>query len=144
METLKLTFDGEGSTGPMQPPRLVLKGPGNDEVEETILKTSVVMPFGETPFLVEVSVSQAWSQMMTHREPETWWGLEFYGLQWSEAMNNVNPGERRKDWGEGLRHIWPGGDASLEDRFFDFLEHVVMVQSALGGAGWALMPQKEA
>lgn len=63
-------------------------------------------------------------------------GIEFYGRHWSEAINQVMPGERRKDWGEGLRHIWPGDDASLESRFLDFLQHVVQIQSALGGVDW--------
>ncbi|KAM4059362.1 hypothetical protein HRG_007780 [Hirsutella rhossiliensis] len=146
MERLKLTSQGaEDNKASMQSPRLVLTRPGGDEVEETILKTSVLLPFRDTPFLVEISVSQAWPQMMTHREPETWWGIEFYGKHWSEAINNVSPGERRKYWGEGLRNIWPGGDASLEDRFLEFLQHVVKIQAALGGVDWdANMPQKEA
>lgn len=75
MGRLKLTSDGaEGNRELMQSPRLVLTRPGGDEVEETILKTSILLPFRDTPFLIEISVSKAWPRMLTHLEPESWWG----------------------------------------------------------------------
>lgn len=137
MEGLSLTFEGarEGQTGIILP-RLDLTRPANDKVEETVLETSILMPFRDTRFVVQVSISQAWSRMKTDTVPETWWTLEFYGRHWGEALNHVSPGERRKDWGEELGHIWPGGDATLEDRFGEFLQHVIMIQSALDRVDW--------
>ena len=115
-------------------PRVMMtKVLGGDKVDETLLKTSILVPFKDTPFIVEISVTQAWSGLETNTDPETWWGLEFYGQHWDEAMNHVNPGERRKDWGPELQDIWLGHGPGLEERFMEFLEHILELQSALVG-----------
>lgn len=119
----------------LKPPRIVMSTRvGGDKVDETLLKTSILVPFKDTPFIIEISVTQAWSGLKTNTVPETWWGVEYYGQHWDEAMNHVSPGERRKDWGPGLQDIWLGRSPRLEERFMEFLEHVLEIQSALGAA----------
>ncbi|KND90344.1 hypothetical protein TOPH_04933 [Tolypocladium ophioglossoides CBS 100239] len=138
--------DGAGGdqTAALKPPRVLMTTrAGGDKVDETLLKTSILVPFKDTPFLVEISVTQAWSGLKTNTTPETWWGVEFYGQHWDEAINHVSPGERRKDWGPGLRDIWLGRSPSLEERFMEFLEHVLKIQSALGEADFSAAKEDE-
>ncbi|POR35404.1 Uncharacterized protein TPAR_04429 [Tolypocladium paradoxum] len=138
--------DREGGDQPaaLKPPRVVMTTRvGGDKVDETWLKTSTLVPFKDTPFIVEISVTQAWSGLKTNTTPETWWGVEFYGQHWDEAINHVSPGERRKDWGPGLQDIWLGRSPSLEERFMEFLEHVLEIQSALGGADFSAAKEEK-
>lgn len=110
----RIVFMSDGAGGSqatpaqLRPPLVSVTRPGGDNVDEMTLKTSVVVPFKDTPF-VEVSVTQAWSQAKTNTKPDTWWGLEFYGMHWDEAINHVNPGDRGKDWGAGLGNMAGGG-----------------------------------
>ncbi|KAJ6445563.1 Alternative oxidase [Purpureocillium lavendulum] len=115
----------------LNPPRL-LAGLSDSRVDGTTLKSSIIVPFRNTPFAIEVGITQKWAGMKTVSTPDTWWGLEFHCPGWDEGINNVNPGERRKDWGTDLERIWPGTEQSLEDRFTSFLEHIVEIQAALG------------
>ncbi|OAQ91510.1 hypothetical protein VFPFJ_03250 [Purpureocillium lilacinum] len=113
------------------PPRLLNGQSAGGQIDRTTLKTSIIVPFRNTPFVIEVSITQQWQGMKTVSEADTWWGLEFYCRGWDEAINNVSPGERRKDWGPKLERIWPGIDQSLEERFTAFLEYIVEIQAAL-------------
>ncbi|UNI15239.1 hypothetical protein JDV02_001791 [Purpureocillium takamizusanense] len=113
------------------PPRLLAGHLGSDRIDKTTLKTSIIVPFRGTPFDIEVSVTKQWQGLRTVSNAETWWGLEFYCRGWDEAINNVSPGQSRKDWGAELERIWPGADQSLEERFTAFLEYIVEIQSAL-------------
>lgn len=113
------------------PPRLLNGQSAGGQIDRTTLKTSIIVPFRNTPFVIEVSITQQWQGMKTVSEADTWWGLEFYCRGWDETINNVSPGERRKDWGPKLERIWPGIDQSLEERFTAFLEYIVEIQAAL-------------
>ncbi|RDA90528.1 hypothetical protein CP533_4144 [Ophiocordyceps camponoti-saundersi (nom. inval.)] len=123
---------GDDESLPFQPPRVeVTPQPGSGEVESTVLKTSVMLPFRNTKYVIEVSVSQTWSRMKTDSEPETRWGIEFYGLHWEETLEGISSHEQRDDWNEVMRSLWPSGEQNTEAGFLNFLEHVIEVQSAL-------------
>ncbi|PNY23407.1 Uncharacterized protein TCAP_06651 [Tolypocladium capitatum] len=135
---------GKQTVAALKPPRVMMTTrAGGDTVDETLLKTSILVPFKDTPFIVEISVTQAWSGLKTSTTPETWWGVEFYGQHWDEAINHVCPGERRKDWGPGLQDIWLGYSPSLEERFMEFLDHVLEIQSTLGGADFSAAKEQK-
>ncbi|KYK55954.1 hypothetical protein DCS_07919 [Drechmeria coniospora] len=123
---------GSNQTASLSIPKLVARGPGSNQVKETMLKVSILVPFQDTPYIVEISTTQAWAGMKTSTEPRTWWGMEFYGRNWDESINYMSPGNRKKDWGSGLQTIWPGDAPGLEPRFMSFLEHILQVQSAVG------------
>ncbi|PFH63346.1 hypothetical protein XA68_13803 [Ophiocordyceps unilateralis] len=132
MEGIKLLRRHGDDESPLQPPRVVVTPrPGSDEVDETVLKTSVILPFKSTRYVVEVSVSQTWNRMETQSDPETRWGVEFYGLHWEETLEGISPQGQRDDWGAVVRTLWPSGGGDAETGFLSFLEDVAEVQSAL-------------
>lgn len=104
------------------------------EVGRTSLKSSVIIPYKTTPYVIEVSVTKTWERACTLDKPETTWGVELYASHWDESINHVCGGERRKDWGQGLKNIWPGDEPSLEPRFEGFLRTILEVQALLEGA----------
>ncbi|KAL7794574.1 hypothetical protein V8C37DRAFT_409106 [Trichoderma ceciliae] len=102
-----------------------------DKVSETRLKTSFIAEFQDTPYMLEINIEQVWKGLKTKSKPETRWGIELYGKHWDSAMNQVNPIDRRKDWGEGLKNVWVGTDPDLGKRFSNFLQVVVQLQKQL-------------
>ncbi|RDA85976.1 hypothetical protein CP532_4875 [Ophiocordyceps camponoti-leonardi (nom. inval.)] len=133
MDNISLTErGGDDESSLLQPPQVKIKPqPGSDEVESTVLKTSVILPFRTTKFVIEVSVSQSWSCMETESEPDTRWGVELYGLHWEETLEGISCREQRDDWNAVMRSLWPSDTQDLDSGFLRFLEHVVDVQSAL-------------
>lgn len=131
MKSIMLVPDKSGPSHASSPtaPKIHVMHP-SAKVDETMLKTSVAVPFRNTPYLVEVAVTQVWTGMKTASEADTWWGIEFYGQGWDEAVNTIKPDERRKNWGKGFEAVWPGGGA-WESRFMEFIEHVLAIQSAV-------------
>lgn len=103
---------------------VVTKDPGDwkHDVQQTRLKTSFIAEFQDTPYVLEISMSQEWEGLRTRApEKKIIWQMDFYGKHWDSAMNQVNPIDQRKDFGEGLKHIWVGSDPDLEVRFANFL-----------------------
>lgn len=106
------------------------------EIEETVLKTSIIMPLKDTRLLIEVNVSQAWNHTETQKDPEIWWGIELYGVHWDESMHSSTQRKPRGDSRAILETLWPDkSGATLEGGFQQFLGHIIEVQSALGASG---------
>ncbi|KAL7924989.1 hypothetical protein ACQKWADRAFT_284728 [Trichoderma austrokoningii] len=116
---------------------VVTKDPGNwkYDIMRTRLKTSFIAEFQDTPYVLEISMSQEWEGLRTRAPEENIiWQMEFYGKHWDSAMNQVNPVDQRKDFGEGLKHIWVGSDPDLEVRFANFLQVLLKLQHQLYAA----------
>lgn len=113
--------------------RVIVKNLGEwgRRVLETQLKTSFIADIQDTPYVLEISIFQVWEGLDTKSEPQLVWGIEVYGKHWDSAVNQVNPTSRRKDWGEGMKNVWPGTDPDLGKRFSNFLQVLVQLQSQL-------------
>ncbi|RCI11553.1 hypothetical protein L249_7349 [Ophiocordyceps polyrhachis-furcata BCC 54312] len=133
MDNISLTERGrDDDSSLLQPPRVEIKPqPGSEEIESTVVKTSVILPFRTTKFVIEVSITQSWNRMTTNSEPDTCWGVEMYGLHWEETLEGISSREQRDDWNAVMRSLWPSESQDLDAGFLCFLEHVVEVQSAL-------------
>lgn len=110
---------------------LVTKNPRdwNDRIYLTRLKTSFIAEFQDSPYVLEISITQEWEGLKTSvKEKKIIWQMDFYGKHWDSAMNQVNPVDQRKDFGEGLKNIWVGTDPDLMKRFQIFLETFLKVQ----------------
>lgn len=127
-------------TGNTQKVSDMLKKPGleaislgdfGEKVLETRLKTSVIVPWKATSYLVEVSVTSVWRGLDVRVKPRVHWSVQMYGSHWESAINRTKAGQRRKDWGDGLSDVWCGEAASLEHRFGDFVKEVMEVQAML-------------
>lgn len=99
------------------------------DIHQTRLKTSFIAEFQDSPYVLEISITQEWEQLKTRApEKKIIWQMDFYGKHWDSAMNQVNPVDQRKDFGEGLKHIWVGSDPDLMKRFSSFLEVFLKLQ----------------
>lgn len=103
-------------------------GEWKDEVTETRLKTSFIAEFHDTPYVLQISMTQIWKRLRTKSRAKIVWGIELYGKHWDSAMNQVDPLTQRKDWGEGYRNVWVGADPDLGKRFLSFLEVFLQLQ----------------
>ncbi|KAK6443822.1 hypothetical protein FP744_10000070 [Trichoderma asperellum] len=100
-----------------------------DQIYLTRLKTSFIAEFQDSPYVLEISMTQEWQGLKTRApEQKVIWQMDFYGKHWDSAMNQVNPVDQRKDFGEGLRNIWVGTDPDILNRFSEFLESFLKVQ----------------
>ncbi|PHH80264.1 hypothetical protein CDD80_2287 [Ophiocordyceps camponoti-rufipedis] len=132
MQGIRLVKRLEDDESLLQPPRVVVKRlPGSDQIEETVLKTSVLLPFKSTRYVVEVSISHTWARMETEAVPQMRWGIEFYGLHWEETLEGSGPQGQRDDWGAVVRTLWPSSGEGVEAGFLNFLEDIAEIQSAL-------------
>ncbi|KJZ79089.1 hypothetical protein HIM_01240 [Hirsutella minnesotensis 3608] len=123
--------------GYFRQPHISLTQGACQDVQETTLRTSVVIPFKSTPFVIEVSIFRTWPGMKTDLAPKTWWSVEFYGLSWDATMIDVTLNERGRNWAEELRFMWPGSeDDDVEERFSRFLDYIIQIQIALGAVDW--------
>lgn len=122
----------------------------DEQIKDVQIKTSAKIHFARDPYIVEVSVTQT-RPGLRMTKPDISWGIDFYGSQWKECLNNVSPDGLRKDWGRGLANVWPncnneargvgGSGASkgkddleaFEKRFGYFLSCVLKTQAALEG-----------
>ncbi|KAL7807658.1 hypothetical protein V8C26DRAFT_414436 [Trichoderma gracile] len=114
----------------LRPGEVIFPRPGawKDRIQQTRLKTSFIAEIHDTPYLLEISITQIWDKYKTKARPRTVWGMEIYGKHWDSAMNHVDPISRRKDWGEAQRNVWVGKDPNMWKRFQTFLEVVLHVQ----------------
>ncbi|KAI5462981.1 hypothetical protein BGZ63DRAFT_412686 [Mariannaea sp. PMI_226] len=112
-----------------------------NQIRQIGVKSSVVIPYKLTPYVIEINITRAWQEGRMSDEPQVTWGIEFYASHWDESINHVCGGERRKDWGQGLKSIWPGDEPSLGLRFEEFLQTVLEVQSILEDAQSCLASQ---
>ncbi|UKZ52218.1 hypothetical protein TrVGV298_005993 [Trichoderma virens] len=97
-------------------------------ISETRLKTTFAVELHDTPYMLEISMTQIWKGLKTNLRANVVWGIQLYGKHWDSAMNQLNPHSRRKDWGEGQRNVWVGTDPDLGKRFQSFLEVVLQLQ----------------
>lgn len=114
----------------LRPAEVIFPRPGGwkDRIQQTRLKTSFIAEIHDTPYLLEISITQIWDKYKTKARPRTVWGMEIYGKHWDSAMNHVDAISRRKDWGEAQRNVWVGKDPNMWKRFQSFLEVVLHVQ----------------
>jgi hypothetical protein len=114
-------------------PRLLLRyiPAGITEVESVELQALAKLPCGETPYEVEVAFTQRWAELPIIGEQQiVTWGVSVAAIHWDEALNSNFIETHRRDWGEGLRTIWPG-EQDLDERLDDFLECIFSIQDAL-------------
>ncbi|CAH0047917.1 unnamed protein product [Clonostachys solani] len=100
-------------------------------VNETKLKSSILLPMIETPYVVEISITKSWKGSEVAAPPTITWSVEFYGMHWNETINTASRDGRKKDWGNDMDKIWAGSDPSLESRLGDFLHCILRIQAAL-------------
>lgn len=133
LKKVSFQFEGVGSTGltSIKFPRLQIDQPGQmgSSVAETRLQVTATVPYQESPWAVEISITRVWKGLNTTVEPEVHWGIQAYGVHWEDAINCVEVGGRRKDWGADLEFMWPGD--SLNEGFKNFVESIVMIQRGL-------------
>jgi hypothetical protein len=101
------------------------------KVTETRLRTSAIVPWKSTSYLVEIGITTAWKGADMRSKSRMYWDVQFYGNQWESAINRAKPGGQRKDWGDGLGDIWPGEAESLTDRFGEFAKELIDLQVML-------------
>ncbi|KAH7136603.1 hypothetical protein EDB81DRAFT_886707 [Dactylonectria macrodidyma] len=106
-------------------------GKARDTIGQLKLKSSATIPYKSTPYVIEVSVTKAWQGSCTTDEPETTWGIEVYAAHWDESIMHTSGDDHRKDWGQGLKNMWPGDQPALEARFEEFLDAVLEIQALL-------------
>ncbi|PHH63706.1 hypothetical protein CDD81_5578 [Ophiocordyceps australis] len=122
----------EEETKLLSVPRVIMRRARND-VTETLLETSVLIPVRDTSYMIEVNLVQLWRGKQTGpAATETFWTMELYGGHWDEAINQ----SKRDDDDEGdkdqeLTDIWPEGGDGLQDRFTQFAQQVVALQALL-------------
>ena len=134
LQTTKLKYQGEENNASLTIPNVGFeKFDSSGSVVQTVfLKSSVVIPFKDTPYLVEISRISTYKDGKTTKKPALSWCIEVYGAHWDDAINCVNATDgERKDWGEDLRIMWPGRYKTLEERFGAFLKAVLDIQSFL-------------
>ncbi|KAL6887862.1 hypothetical protein GGI43DRAFT_426006 [Trichoderma evansii] len=125
-------YDTNVDNNVLAPSRVVVtKDPKDwkDKIHLTRLKTSFIAEFQDSPYVLEISMTQEWEGLRTRApEKKIIWQMEFYGKHWDSEMNQVNPLDLRKDFGEGLKNIWVGTDPDLWVRFSSFLQDFLKVQ----------------
>lgn len=135
MKRTSLNFANIGSAGLMSLkfPQIQVRSPGNmgGQVNQTRLQMTATVPYRDTPWAVEISITQAWKGLDTTIQPDVYWGIQVYGVHWEDAINTMEVGGRRKEWGPNLQYMWPGD--STEEAFKSFLESIVTIQAKLDG-----------
>lgn len=109
-----------------------LSGPLAKEIQETDFRTSVLIPVDNSPYIIEVSVTQQWDGLKWYSAPKRiWFSVEMYGRSWDESINIKRPSGGKKDWGEELIHLFPDSSRSLRERVEEFVESIMLVQYVL-------------
>ena len=118
----------------------MLKQPGIDaiflgqfgkDVFETHIRTSVIVPWKSSPYLIEVGITTVWHGVDVRTKSRVFWDMQLYGNHWESAVNRTQAGMRRKDWGEDMCDVWPGSGESLERRLENFTKEILEVQAML-------------
>ncbi len=103
---------------------------GIQEVQSVEVKSLSTLPFGKTPYEIQVAVTQRWSKLPITGDPdEITWGVSVRAVHWDEALNATYDGAKRKDWSEGLHTIWPG-EGDLGERLRDWVQCILVLQEA--------------
>jgi hypothetical protein len=100
-------------------------------VSETRLRTSAVVPWKATPYLVEIGITTIWNGVNLGLKPHIHWDVQFYGSHWESAVNRSRSDMRRKDWGVDLCDVWVGEAKSLEGRLEGFVKEILDLQIML-------------
>lgn len=136
-QKLLLTVDSnQAGSDLIRIPRVSTHKLGNvrDSIGQLRLKSSAIIPYKNTPYVIEVNVTKVWKGTCMADTPEITWGVEFYAAHWDESIMHISGGDHRKDWGQGLKHMWPGDEPCLESRFGEFLGTILEIQALLDGA----------
>ncbi|KAK7416090.1 hypothetical protein QQX98_005418 [Neonectria punicea] len=113
---------------------IVKLGDARGQIGQLKLKSSAIIPYKATPYVIEVSITKTWKEGNMKDNPDITWGIELHAVHWDESINHVRGGDHRKDWGQGLKHVWPGNEPDLEARFGEFLETILEIQALLDDA----------
>lgn len=104
---------------------------GLQDVESVEVKTLSTIPFGKTPYEIQVTLTQRWSKVpILEPSDDISWGASVRAVHWDEALNATYDGAKRNDWGEELRTIWPG-EGDLGERISDLIGCVLVIQGRL-------------
>ncbi|KAG6303363.1 hypothetical protein E4U09_000078 [Claviceps aff. purpurea] len=104
------------------------------KVDRILLKSTVAVPFRDTPYVLDVSYHRTWEGVETGAHPnQSWQSLGFHGVHWAAELNSVNATDTRKDWGLHQRNVWRGSADSAEGQFHEFICYVLEGLSALDG-----------
>ncbi|KAG5980030.1 hypothetical protein E4U55_004463 [Claviceps digitariae] len=140
-ELLATTFDAHelstAATAFLQNPvNIGIKNPQRwtDKVDQILLKSTVSIPFRDTPYVMDISVHRLWEGVDTHAYPhQSWQSVGFHGIHWAAELGMVNKTGTRKDWGVHQRHVWRGSANTAEGQFEEFVSYVLEGLSALDG-----------
>ncbi|KAK0383324.1 hypothetical protein NLU13_9237 [Sarocladium strictum] len=133
---MKLSFRPAQRFGPQD----VLKQPSiepftlgkfGNKVTETRLRTSAIVPWKTTPYLVEIGVTTVWKGINLGIQPRVFWDVQVYGNHWESAVNRVRSDIRRKDWGPDMCDVWTGEEKTMTGRMEGFVKEMLGIQAVL-------------
>lgn len=133
---MKLSFRPARRSGPQD----VLKQPSiepltlgdfGNKVTETRLRTSAIVPWKTTPYLVEIGVTTVWKGINLGIQPRVFWDVQVYGNHWESAVNRVRSDIRRKDWGPDMCDVWTGEEKTMTGRMEGFVKEMLGIQAVL-------------
>ncbi|KHN98559.1 uncharacterized protein MAM_03683 [Metarhizium album ARSEF 1941] len=113
-----------------------VKGPAKwtGKLGEVRTKLSALIPFRDTPFVIEISRNHIWRDVNTNEALHSWTEIQMLGRHWEDSLNYKKKHESKKDWGLHQCNIWAGSEMTAEDQFAGFICHVLEVLSALEGS----------
>lgn len=103
------------------------------KVDKILLRSTVAIPFRDTPYVMGVSSNRVWQGVDTHADPQSWQSLAFYGVHWAAELNSTNATGTRKDWGVHQKDVWRGSAETAEGQFEEFIRYVLEGLLALDG-----------
>ncbi|KAG6006288.1 hypothetical protein E4U21_007170 [Claviceps maximensis] len=118
------------------PVEIKIKNPQllKEKVDQILLKSTVAIPFRDTPYAMNVSLHRLWQGIDTQAYPhQSWQSLGFHGIHWAAEVNSVNATSTRKDWGTHQKNVWRGSADTAEGQFEEFVSYVLEGLSALDG-----------
>ncbi|KAG6033299.1 hypothetical protein E4U41_006947 [Claviceps citrina] len=104
------------------------------KVDRILLRSTVAIPFRDTPYVMDVSLNRVWQGVDTQAYPhQSWQSLGFHGVHWAAELNSVNATDTRRVWGAHQRDVWRGSAKTAEGQFKEFICYVLEAMSALDG-----------
>ena len=97
---------------------------------ETMLETSVNVPFLNTPYEIIVSTTRRWPGTNTSATSDPVCTVSMRGIDWDGSMTSEN--EWRQDsWEPELDKIFSNGESSFRDGFTSFIQSAIRLQMIL-------------
>ncbi len=97
---------------------------------ETMLETSVNIPFSNTPYEIVVSATRRWPGTNTSATSDPVCTVSMRGIDWDGSMTSAS--EWRQDsWEPELDRVFSNGELSFRDGFTGFIQSAIRLQMIL-------------